>query len=553
MAASVLLTLPATITAETPAPGGQLTVAQRSAPRTLNPVFALDEPSRTAIGLFSAPLIRLNPVTQKMEGVLAESWYVSPDARRITLQLRDGLRFSDGAPLTLDDVLFTFEVHLDARTASPQRDLLIVGGSPVQIERAGPRSLRLILAQPYGPRERLIAGFSVLPKHLLGRPFAEGNLAAAWHLNTPAAAIAGAGPFRVQSSSPDGRIVFERNPHYWKRDASGRKLPYLDSVILTAASGEDTQVTRFRAGEADLIAGLSGSSYLALSRSGMQPAPQLTDAGASFDYTFLLFNLNPRPDGPSWLKSAAFRRAVSLAADRAAMVRLVYHGRATAIHSHVTPARREWTLDAPVPRRSLDEARSVLKSAGFQTGPAGRLTDSGGKPVTMSIVVNSANPAHAQIAAILQEDLRQIGIETNVVPLEFRSLVDRVMKRRDFDTAVMALRPGDADPVADINVLTSAGTNRLWNMSGKPLESWEAEIDRLMTGQLGAATYKERKSQFDRVQQILAEQYPFVSLVSPNVLAAARSGLRNFRPAAGEAGALWNADEMYWGGGMGRR
>lgn len=543
---SAIALLPASVAAEIGAVGGRVVIAQRSAPRTFNPVFAMDEPSRTIISLISAPLIRINPTTQTAEGILAESWKVSSDAREIVVKLRDGLRFSDGKPLTIDDVLFTFEIHLDSKTASPQRDLLIVGGQPVRVMRTGPATIRLVLSQPYAPGERLIGGLAILPKHLLEQPYREGKLANLWNLDVSPASVAGAGPFRLRTYTADGRVILERNPHYWRKDSSGHRLPYLSEVEFISTAGEDAQLARFQAGEADIVTGFSGSGYVALNRARMNPKPQLNDAGPGLDYTFLLFNLNPRPDAPAWLKNTGFRRAISLAVDRSAIAKLAYHGRATPIANHVTPSRGHWSDKTLIPRRSVEQARKILIQNGFRTSSSGQLRDENGQAVILSIVANSANPAHSQTASIIQEDMKQLGITVNVVPLEFRSLVDRVLSRRDFELAVMALRPGDADPMSDINVLTSSGKTRLWNMSGKPIEPWETEIDRIMAEQLSVIDLSRRKAMFDHVQRILADNLPFICLVSPNVLAASHKDLGNFHPVVDNTPALWNADELFW-------
>jgi peptide/nickel transport system substrate-binding protein len=187
-----------------------------------------------------------------------------------------------------------------------------------------------------------------------------------------------------------------------------------------------------------------------------------------------------------------------------------------------------------------------LGVAGFQWDSAGRLLDAQGTPVSFSLVANSANPAYTQTAAMLEEDLKKIGIEARVVPLEFRSLVDRVVNKRDFETAIMALRPGDVDPAADMNVFVSQGRTRLWNLSGKSERPWEAEIDRLMREQLEVRDTKLRRELFNRVQQILARQLPMVCLVSPNLLYAARKTLRNLTPGVIGDLVLWNSDELYW-------
>lgn len=461
------------------------------------------------------------------------------------------MKFSDGTPLTAEDVLFTFEVHLDPKVASPQQELLKVGGKPVRVAKLGPDVLRFTVVEPYALGERMLAGIAILSKRLLSEAWSQGKLAAAWGLNTPNSEIAGAGPFRLKSWQPGERIVLERNPHYSKKDERGRRLPYLDEVEFVFSATEDAQVARFVAGEADVIAGFGPGSYSMLERASERAGHRVLDLGAGLDYTFLLFNLNPVPAGGAparlWFQNQAFRQAVSAAIDRAAIVKLVYRGRATPIWGPVTPARKQW-MDESVPRpaRSLERARELLRGAGFRWDGQARLVDENGAPVEFTIVASSANAAYTQTAAIVQEDLKQLGIGVQTVPLEFRSLVDRVVNRRDFDTAIMALRPGDADPVADMNVLLSEGRTRLWNMSGKPSSDWEGQIDRLMKQQLATPDLAKRRVYFNQVQQILAGRQPFVCLASPNVLVAVRAALGNVRPGVIGHPVLWNADMIFW-------
>ncbi len=528
-----------------------MVVAQRSEPKTLNPVFAIDEPSRAVTGLMGAPLVRLNPKSLATEGVLAESWKTSTDGREITVRLRRGLKFSDGSPLTAGDVLFTFDVHINPKTASPQRELLTVGGQPVQVALAGPDELRFTLAEPYALGEKMLAGISILPAKHLAEAYRGGRLAATWGLGTASAGIAGAGPFRLKSIQPGERIVLERNPHYSKRDPAGRPLPYLDEVEFVFAANEDAMTARFTAGEADLVAGFGPGSYSVLTRAGERMKHRVLDLGAGLDYTFLLFNLNPAPETAAaprkWFQRQAFRQAISAAIDRQAIVKLVYRGRATPLWGHVTPARGHWMDESlPRPPGSASRSRELLRRAGFRWDSRGLLVDENAVAVEFTIVANAANPVYTQTAAIIEEDLKPLGIKVQVVPLEFRSLVDRVTNRRDFDAAVMALRPGEADPVADMNVLMSAGSTRLWNMSGKPVFAWEGEIDGLMRRQIGTTGAAQRKSDFDQVQRILAGQLPFIPLASPNVLVAAREALGNLRPGAIGHPVLWNADEIFW-------
>jgi peptide/nickel transport system substrate-binding protein len=537
-------------------PGGRLVFALRSEPKTLNPITAVDGPSRDVIGRMTADLVHIDRQTQRTASALARSWSVSADGRRYTLELRRGVRFSDGHPMDADDVVFSFQCYLDERNASPQRDQLVVGGKPVVVRKVDAHRVALEMEQPYAAAERLFDSFAIVPRHLLAKVQQEGRLAQVWSLGTPPAEIAGLGPFRLKSYVPGDRLVLERNPYYWKVDRAGRPLPYLDEVVFLLVPSEDAQVIRFKAGETDLISRLSAANFAVLAREATAGRYRLEDLGPSLEYSFLFFNLNDIAGGPleavarkqAWFRQAAFRQAVSASLDRDGMVQLVYQGRGTPLASHVTPGNRLWVNHAlPPPARSLSRARQLLAGAGFSWNAEGTLVDGGGARVEFTVLTNAANASRVQLATILQDDLRQLGMGVQVVPLENRALLDRVFQTHDYEAAVMTLGSGDVDPTSEMGVWLSSGPTHLWHPGqAQPATPWEREIDDLMRRQLVTRDPQERKRLYDRVQALVAESLPLIPLVSPNVLVATREGLGNFRPAILDHHVLWNADELFW-------
>ena len=536
-------------------PGGRLVFALRAEPKTLNPVTSVDSASRDVIGRMTANLIRIDRASHRTAPALAKAWTVSKDGLSYVLELRRGLAFSDGRPVTAEDVVFSFECYLDEKNASPQRDLLIVGGKPIVVRKLDARRVSVALSQPYAVAERLFDGIAILPKHLLGAAQAEGRLAQAWGLATPPAQIAGLGPFRLKAYVPGERIVLERNPHYWKADKAGRRLPYLDELVFLLVPSEDAEVLRFKAGETDLISRVGADNFAALEADAAAGRYVLQDLGPGLDYSFLVFNLNTegKLEGvakkQAWFRNLAFRRAVSAAIDRRGIARLVYRGRATPLGTHVTPGNKLWVngaLAAPKPR-SLDQARQLLSGAGFTWDGEGALRDPSGAPVEFTMVTNAGNAVRVKIASVVEDDLRQLGMKAQLVPLDNRALLDRVFQSHDYDTAVMALGGGDADPNSEMNVWLSSGPTHMWHLGqAAPATPWEKEIDELMRRQLVTLDHAERKTLYDRVQALVAENLPIVTLVSPNLLVGAKKGLGNFRPAVLDHYVLWNADELYW-------
>ena len=535
--------------------GGRLVVGQRAEPKTLNPVTASDAVSREVIDRCHADLIHINRLTQKTEPALAESWKISPDGRIFTLHLRKGIRFSDGQPFDADDVVFSFAVYLDEKIDSPQRDLLVIDGKPLTVVKLDQYTVRFTLSRPYAAAERLFDGLSILPRHLLEKPYTEGKFAQTWTLNTPPSEIAGLGPFRVKQYLPGQRIVLERNPYYWKADRDNHRLPYLDELVFLFVGGEDQQVMRFEAGETDLISRLSAENYALLSKQESREGWQLADLGPSLEYNFLVFNLNdvdPKKlsavaSKQAWFRDLKFREAVSEAIDRDSIVKLVYGTRGAPLWSNVGPANKLWVDNAiPHPPRSVEKSRELLKSAGFSWNSTGQLLDPAGKPVEFSIVTSSSNTQRMKMATLIQDDLSHLGMKVNVVPLDFRAMLDRVFQSFDYEAAIMGLGGGDPDPNPEMNVWLSNGATHLWHLNeAKPATDWEREIDQLMQQQMVTLNYQKRKQLYDRVQQLIAQNMPFVFLATPDVLVGAKSDIGNFHPAVLDHYTLWNADQLY--------
>lgn len=537
--------------------GGRLVLALRAEPKTLNPVLAVDAPSREVLAAMQADLVHINRSSQLTEPALAKSWKVSKDGLTYTLELRRGLQFSEGHPLDANDVMFSFRVYLDEAVHAPQRDLLIVGGKPIEVRKLDDHTLAFHLAKPYGAGERLFDGLAILPRHILEKPYQEGKLSQAWNLSAAAGEYAGTGPFRLKEYVTGQRLVLERNPYYWKTDSKGMRLPYLDEIVFLFVPSADAQVLRFQSGETDIITRVGAENFSVLSRQAR--GYTMTDAGAGLEYNFLFFNLSEPGAKASpeslrrlaWFREVKFRQAISAAVDRQAIVRLVYQGRGVPLWGPVTPGNRRWSdPEIQHPARSLDHARELLREAGFTwkngSGNEQLLVDRDRVPVQFSILTSSSNADRTKMAALIQDDLKQLGMQVQVVPLEFRSLLDRVTQTKEYDACVLGLASFDADPNSDINVWLSSGGTHLWNPSqAHPATPWEAEIDNLMEQQLVARSLEERKKLYGRVQEILVDNQPMIFLASPDILVGARNTIGNFHPAVLEPYALWNVEELY--------
>jgi len=539
--------------------GGRLVAAQRSGPKTFNPLFTDDSDSLTVLGCMQATLIRINRQTQQTELDLAESADFSPDGRTLTMRLRPDLKFSDGHPLTADDVVFTFQVIYDAGVPSSVADIVKIGGRPIQVEKVDNRTIRFVFPEAVAAAERLFDTVNVLPKHILEPAYREGKFEAAWGLSTPPEQIVGTGPFRLQAYEPGQRTALVRNPHYWKRDGQGNALPYLDEIDLSIVPDKSTQLLKFQQGELDVLEPIQVEDVQALGPLVERGEAVTFDLGASLIAEMLWFNLNPgrraqtgrpyvEPIKLKWFNQVKFRQAIATAIDRAAIVDVVFSGQATRLSGPVSPGETRW-YNPQVRQYAYDpnQAGELLSQIGFiDRNGDGTREDEQGHPVKFTLITNAGNALREKMGLMIQADLKQVGIEVNFVPVESKTLLGKISTDFDYEACLFSLGGGDTDPNSKSNFLLSSGNLHWWYPLQKtPATPWEAEIDQLMREQAKTLDPAARKRIFDRVQLILAEQVPTIPLVARNLLVAARGRVGNLKPGILSDYVLWNSDELF--------
>jgi peptide/nickel transport system substrate-binding protein len=509
--------------------GNELRFCLRTDPKSFNPLLVEDESEATVRYLTGGVLIRLNRYTQELEGELATKWKVSENGRRIDFELRPGVRFSDGTPFTCQDVAYTMRQLMDPALHSPEGDAFRSAPGEVETKCAGP--LVATVRFP-GPVAALASQFDQV---------------AIMSATSPKKESAMLGPFQPGEYKPGEYVLLRRNPNYWKRDANGHALPYLDSIRLEIQQNRELELLRFRRGELDMVNKLDPDMYDRLS-SEMPRA--VVDAGPSLDWEIVFFNqvqTAPMPEYKRrWFRSSDFRRAISEAIRRDDIVRIVYHGHARPAAGPVSVANRFWLNPALKPGSGSEAtALALLEKAGFHR-VGNTLLDSAGNKVEFSMISNAGNKLHERMMALIQQDLARLGIQLNVVVLDFPSLIERISRTFNYESVLMAFTNVDLDPsIGQMNIWMSSAANHQWNPNQKaPETAWEAEMDKWMQAQNASQDPKQRKADFDKVQQIVADQAPMLFLVNPNALSAVSPNVKNVTPAVLSPQIFWNADRL---------
>ncbi len=508
--------------------GGELRFCLHSEPRSLHPALADDDASETVRYLTGGVLLRVNRATQKIEPELAAGYRIEDNGRTVVFLLRENVAFSDGTPFTAEDVAHTMRTLMDPALHSATGDAFRSSAGPVSAVARGKYQAVVTFPEPVAGVARLFDQVAILSR------------------SSPLKERAVLGPFRIADHKPGSFLLLERNPHYWKT-GNGRRLPYLDRVRLEILQNRELELLRFKQGQLHLIAGLDADLFEQLAA---QDRSRVRDIGPTLENEVLWFNQNPGAPIPDfrkeWFGSRNFRRAVSHAIRRDDLCRVVQRGHASPGVGPFSRANLFWFNQALTPHAfDLAESRRLLALDGFRLDGK-TLRDRAGRPVEFSLVTNSGNRSRERISAMLQQDLAALGIRLNLVPLDFPSLIERISKSFQYEAGLLGMVNVDLDPNGQMNVWLSSAAQHQWRpLQIAPATPWEREIDQLMRKQAATVDDRRRKPLFDRVQQIVWEEAPFLYLLNKNALVALSPDLRNVEPSVLRPQILWNVDRLW--------
>ena len=502
-----LLTALVTAAANVPRSGDELRFCLHGAPKTLDPLQASDSPGETVRYLTSGTLLRQDRRTQQLTPELASSWKVLAANRQIEFTLRETARFSDGSPVTPEDVIFTLQKAVDPALHSPIGDMLRAGTAPAVARKTGPRTVLFTFPKPMADIAGLFDGFPILSAR------------------NPSLF---AGPYVVASYRAGSELVLQRNAHYWKKDAHGAPLPRIGSLRIRIQPNREMELMDFERGDIDLIPELTPELA---ERVASRNRAALVNMGLTLDALVAWVNQVPNaplpPHKKAWFQATAFRRALSLAINRDDLCRIAYLGKAQPGVGPISPANRAWFNTAlKADPHNPAEALNQLRSAGF-VFKDGSLYDNRGNRVEFSLATNAGNKVHERIAGLLQQDWKQIGIRVNIVTLDFPSLIERITRSYNYEAAMLPLTNIGLEPEDQTNIWVSSSANHQWNPSQpSPATPWEKEIDAQMAILGSSVKPADRKRAFDRVQAIVREQSPFIYLAHPQAQGAVSGRLQ---------------------------
>lgn len=544
--------------------GGELIISTiGEGPKTFNPCNTKDSTSSSMAGLMYDGLVTTNPRTGEVEPQLAKSFTV--DGNDYLIHLRRGIQWTDGKPITADDVMYTYNEVVFRGLGNPSvMDAMKVDGKLPELVKIDDYTVKFTTPQPFAPFLRLLS-YPIVPKHYF-KPYSdrgESVFNAFLSPNTPPEEIVSSGAFKLKEYVAAQRVVFVRNPNYYKINLKDEKLPYLDKVVYMIVGDTNNEILKFEAKEIDVLS-LRGSNVARYKIREPQSDYIIYNLGPDTGTLFLVLNLNNRKDKnckpyvnpvkASWFASRDFRAAIDWAIDRKNMVQNIASGVAEPLYT--AESLNSIYLNKYIKGHPKDKAvaQKSLKKAGFYY-KNGILYDKNSNRVEFDLYTNAGVLEREALGVMIKQDLEDLGMKVNFKPLEFNSLVNKLTNTHDWDMAIMGLTGSPLEPHDGKNVWTSSGSLHMFNQrpQGYCIDdrlSWEKELDEIFREGALKLTFEERKPLYDRYQTIIYDQKPIIYLYSPIRITAIRKKFKNIYPTA-LSGLIYNLDEIYVDGDKG--
>lgn len=546
--------------------GGRLVAPGDAAPTTFNPMMGVTVGTNELGSLLFTRLTRVDGRTQAVVPSLASRWEPSADGLTWTFRIRRGARFSDGHPITAEDVVFSFDVVYDPAIPASGRSQLQSGGKSWTVTAPDPNTVVITTATPVVVLPAMMTLVAVLPKHVLESAWRAGTFSSAYGLSTPPERLVTSGAWVVKSYAANERTVLTRNPYWFGTDSAHHRLPYLNELVLLVTPDLNAIDLRFRSGELDLLPKANPETFQWYEEHQAEGHYTLYNVGPPLSSQFMWFNLQKTTKasdaGPAgtpavgavkyaWFNNVRFRRAASKAVDRGAMIKSLYYGAGVTVWSTNSSADKAWyTPDVKRDDYDVEGARALLASIGMRDRNGdGVVEDASGHDVAFTLMTTASSPLRIGMANFIRDDLAKVGVKVTVAPVEFNTQVTS-QQSGTYDASIISIAFRGADPAIGPSALLRSGSGtHAWNPSQpKPSTPEEAHVDDVLDRLASTADDVQRHAMWRELQDFVNEQAWLVWLpvTSQKIPVRNRFGNVALNPvSSGSNALLWNSPQLF--------
>lgn len=541
--------------------GGNIVISTiGEGPKTFNPWNSKDNTSSSASEIMFDSLVTTDAYTGEVIPKMAKSIETLPDKKTYIIELRKGLKWSDGKEITADDVVYTWNTLIFGGFGNTStRDAMYIDGKLPTVSKIDKYTVKFVTPKPFSPFLRQIS-VPIAPEHVLKKITDRGPRAfdSFWSSNVNPEDLVTSGAFRLKEYVPAQRIVYERNPNYYIIDEKNQKLPYIDKYIMLIVGDLNNELLKFKSKEIDMV-GLRGTNVSIFKEQEKHSDYQIFNLGPDTGTMYLGINMNNRknstgkyyvdPVKQKWFNDLNFRKAVDYAIDRENIVFNIASGVGAPLFTP-EPLSSIY-LNEKVAQghpQDMEKARQYLKESGFKIDKSGKLKDKEGNKVEFDLYTNAGNTERESIGVMIKQDLEDLGMSVNFKPVEFNTLVNKLTNTKDWDMVILGFTGSPLEPYGGKNVWYSNGTLHLFNMRGEgetaKLLPWEKRLDEIFDAAALELDFDKRRALYEEYQQLIYNEKPLIYLYSPLRIYAVRKKFGNLHPTE-IGGVMHNIEEIY--------
>lgn len=497
-----------------PAYGDTLITGSIGEPSVLIPMLAGDSASHDIAGLIFNGLVKYD-TDLSIIGDLAESWEISKDGLIITFHLKKGVKWSDGVEFTASDVLFGFNTIIDEKTPTAYKEDFLQVSKAEVLDKY---TFRVTYKKPFAPALSSWGNLVVLPEHLLkGKDITK---------TTMTREPVGLGPYKLKKWVPGQELILESYKDYFE----GR--PYIDGYIYRIIPDPATMFLELQAGGLDMM-GLTPLQYTKQTDTEIFKKNFQKFRYPVFSYTHMAFNLRH-----PWFKDKRIRQAIAYAIDKKEIIDVVLFGLGSPATGPYVPNTWPYNPDVKNYEYNPEKAKQLLREAGWKDTNGDGILDKDGKPFEFTILTNMGNNLRKNTATIIQWRLAKIGIKVNIRVLEWSTFVNEFIDKRRFEAVILGWSISPDPDQYDI-WHSSKTREKEFNFIGYN----NPEVDELL--EKGRRTFNtgERKKIYFRIQEILAEELPYIFLYVPDATPIVHSRFKGIKPSP--IGISYNLPKWY--------
>lgn len=541
--------------------GGRLILSTiGEGPKTFNPFISKDATSSQMADIMFDGLATMNPVTGEVIPKLAKS--IEIKGKNYIVHLRHGIKWSDGVPITADDVVFTWnDIILAGLGNTSVRDNVMIDGKLPIIKKINNYTVVFSLSKQFAPFMRILST-PIAPKHYFTaiKDWQE-NFDRILATTINPTEIVYSGCYHLTKYVPAQRVIFEKNPNYYQIDLNNNKLPYLDKIVYLIVGDLNNEILKFEAKEIDTI-GLRGANVARYKSKEATSDYVVYNLGADTGTMFLAINLNQRgqiKNGKNipyvsfqkqkWFADKNFRYAIDYALDRKNLITNIAQGLAEPLFTAESLNGIYLNKNIKGHEKDLKIAQKYLQLGGYNLHKDGKLYDKYGNKIEFDLYTNAGNTEREAIGVVIKQDLAELGITVNFKPVEFNTLVNKLTNTYDWDMVIMGLTGSPLEPHNGKSVWTSKGSLHLFNQ--RPVDyniddrfAWEKRLDNIFEQAALKLSFAERKKYYDEYQQIVYDEKPIIYLYSSSRVSAIRRKFKNIYPTT-LSGLLYNLENIY--------